>query len=568
MGKKVVMVGAVALSSKAACRLKRLEPDAEVLLIDQGEFISYGGCGIPYYVSGDVADASALQSTSFHALRDVCFFKEYKDIDVMTRTRVTAVDRENKRVEILKEDGSKDVVSYDKLVLGTGSRPRDLNIPGQELEGVFTVGSLEDAVRIKSAISSGQVGSAVVVGAGFIGLEMAEALADMWGVETVVLELTDQIMPGYLGPEMARMGQKHMEEHGVSFRFGQKILRFEGENGHVMKVVTDQETLDVEMVILAAGILPNGELAEAAGLEVGYNGGIVVDGHLRTGDPDIYAGGDCVLSPNLLTGKPGYYPLGSLANRQGRIIGDNLAGKERTFPPVVGSFVVKIFEASLCGAGLTLAKALESGYDAIGVRMSQLDKAHFYPTRELMYLELVVDQSTRQVLGIQGMGGKGEATVGRINAVAALLPYKPKVEDLSNMEFAYSPPFSSAMDIVNALANVADNFLEGLLVPIGNEEFAEIWEKIKKGEVALVDCRARPDSKPFMEKYPEIWLGIPQDELKKRFDEIPKGKPVVLLCNTGVRSYEAQINLHALGHTDNVSVMGGIATLKHWGMDL
>ncbi|MDL2285864.1 FAD-dependent oxidoreductase [Desulfococcaceae bacterium OttesenSCG-928-F15] len=568
MGKKVVMIGAVALSSKAACRLKRLRPETEVLLIDQGEFISYGGCGIPYYVSGDVADASALQSTSFHALRDEHFFKEYKDIEVMTRTRVTSIDRESKRVEILKQDGEKEWISYDKLVIGTGSRPRDLKIPGQDLEGVFTVGSLDDAIRIKTAISSGQVGSAVVVGAGFIGLEMAEALADMWGVETVVIELTDQIMPGYLGPEMARMGQKHMEERGVSFRFGQKILSFEGENGHVSRVITDQETYGVEMVILAAGILPNGELAQAAGLEVGYNGGILVDEYLRTMDPDIYAGGDCVLSPNLLTGNSGYYPLGSLANRQGRIIGDNLAGMERTFPPVVGSFVVKIFEKSLCGAGLTLAKALECGYDAVSVRMAQLDKAHFYPTKELMYLELVADKSTRQVLGIQGMGGKGEATVGRINAVAAILPQKPKVEDLSNMEFAYSPPFSSAMDIINALANVMDNFLSGILNPIGSEEFAKLWEKIQTGEVFLVDCRAKPDSKPFMDKYPELWHGIPQDEVKNRFDEIPKDKPVVLLCNTGVRSYEAQINLHSLGHQNNVSVMGGIATLKNWGMDL
>ncbi|TYT74589.1 FAD-dependent oxidoreductase [Desulfobotulus mexicanus] len=568
MGKKVLVVGAVALGSKAACRLKRLEPDAEVLLIDQDEHISYGGCGIPYYVSGDVADASELQSTSFHMLRDERFFKDCKDIDVMTRTRVTAIHRNEKKIEIEKMDGTRSLLPYDQLVIGTGSRVRDLKIEGQKLGGIYSVGSLRDAIAIKSAIASGQAGTAVVVGAGFIGLEMAEALADMWGLDTTVVEISDQIMPGFVGPELAKMAQSHMEKQGVVFRLGESVVRFEGEDGRVARVVTDKETLEADIVIIAAGILPNGELAAAAGLEVGFNGGILVDDHMRTTDPDIYAGGDCVLVPNAITGKPGYYPLGSLSNRQGRVIGDNLAGKNSVSPPVVGSFVVKLFETCLCGAGLTLKRALEEGFDAISVRMCQLDRAHFYPTKELMYLELVVDRSTRQVLGIQGSGSKGDATVGRINAVAALLARKPKVEDISNLEFAYSPPFSSAMDIVNALANVADNILDDRMHPIGCEEFAERWEEIKRGDVCLIDCRAKADAKVYEEKYPGIWKGIPQDELLGRLDELPEGKPLVLICNTGVRSYEAQLNLRAKGHKDNVTVFGGVAMLKHWGMDI
>ncbi|MCW7755084.1 FAD-dependent oxidoreductase [Desulfobotulus sp. H1] len=568
MGKRVLVVGAVALGSKAACRLKRLEPDAEVLLIDQDEHISYGGCGIPYYVSGDVADASELQSTSFHMLRDERFFKDCKDIDVLTRTRVTAINRKGKTIDIVRQDGSKDSLAYDKLVIGTGSRVRDLAINGQNLKGIFSVGSLRDAIAIKSTIAAGQAGTAVVVGGGFIGLEMAEALADMWGIETTVVEIADQIMPGFVGPEMAHMAQQHMEGQGVSFRLGERVIRFEGEDGTVARVVTDKESLEADLVIIAAGIVPNGELAADAGLEVGWNGGIVVDAHMRTTDPDIYAGGDCVLVANALTGKPGYYPLGSLSNRQGRVIGDNLAGKESVSPPVVGSFVVKLFETCLCGAGLTLKRALEEGFDAVSVRMCQLDRAHFYPTKELMYLELVVDRKTRQILGIQGSGSKGDATVGRINAVAALLPRKPVVEDISNMEFAYSPPFSSAMDIVNALGNVADNLLDGRMHPIGCEEFAEKWEAIQKGDICLIDCRARADAKVYEEKYPAFWKGIPQDELLQRLDELPEGKPLVLICNTGVRSYEAQLNLRAKGHTDNVTVFGGVAMLKHWGMDI
>lgn len=568
MAKKVLVIGAVALGSKAACRLKRLEPETEVLLIDQDEHISYGGCGIPYYVSGDVADATELQSTSFHMLRDERFFKDCKDIDVMTRTRVTAIDRGEKRIEIEKQDGSREYLSYDKLVIGTGSRVRDLKIPGQELQGVFSVGSLRDAIQIKAAVASGQVSSAVVLGAGFIGLEMAEALADMWGIETRVIEISDQIMPGFVGPEMAKMAQTHMEEKDVTFHLGQRVLRFEGEAGGVSRVVTETESFEADLVIVAGGIVPNGELAAAAGLEVGFNGGIVVDAHMRTTDPDIYAGGDCVLVPNAITGKPGYYPLGSLSNRQGRVIGDNLAGKESVSPSVVGSFVVKLFDVCLCGAGLTLKAALEAGFDAISVRMCQLDRAHFYPSKELMYLELVVDRGTRQVLGIQGTGSKGDATVGRINAVAALLPHKPKVEDISNLEFAYSPPFSSAMDIVNALGNVADNLLDGRMCPIGCEEFAENWEKIERGEVCLIDCRAKADARIFEERYSGFWKSIPQDELLRRMDEVPKDRPVVLICNTGVRSYEAQLNLRAMGHTNNVTLFGGVAMLKNWGMDI
>ena len=568
MGKKVLVIGAVALGSKAACRLKRLEPDTEVILIDQDSFISYGGCGIPYYVSGDVADEAELRSTSFHMVRDEKFFRDVKDVDVRIRTRAVEIDAEGKRVRVQKADGSEEWMGYDKLVIGTGSRVRDLGIPGQDLGGIHGVGSLNDAVAIKQKITGGNVGTAVIIGAGFIGLEMAESLADMWGIETTVVEIADQIMPGFVSPEMARMAQHHMEENEVAFCLGERVTAFEGEGGMVTRVVTDKRTLDADMVIMAAGIVPNSELAREAGLEVAENGGIVVNERLETSNPDIYSGGDCIALENAVTGKLGYFPLGSMSNRQGRVIGNNLAGGSSTFPPAVGSFVVKLFECSLTGAGLTLQKAKAAGFDAVSVQMCQLDRAHFYPEKDLMYLELVVDRATRQVLGIQGLGSKGDATVGRINAVAALLPHKPKVEDISNLEFAYSPPFSSAMDIANALANVADNLLAGQLHPIGSAEFEKRWEAVKKGEITLIDCRAHADSRPFMEKYPGIWNGIPQDELRNRKDEVPSDKPVLLICNTGVRSYEAQLNLTAFGFDNHETVFGGMAMLRKWGMEV
>ncbi|MGM0417290.1 MAG: FAD-dependent oxidoreductase [Thermodesulfobacteriota bacterium] len=567
MSRKIVIIGAVALGPKVACRVKRTEPDAEVLLIDKEKFISYGGCGIPYYVSGDVSDSSDLMKTSFHMVRDEYFFNNCKDVQLMTGTEVVDIDRKNKKIKVVHSGGSEEWLAYDKLVLGTGCRVRDINIEGLDLDNVFGVGKLQDAIDIKSRITSGSVSKAVVVGAGFIGLEMAEALADMWGIETSVIEIADQIMPGFVGKEMAEVAMNEMKENEVDFYLNETVIAIKGD-GKAQKVITDKRELDADLVIMAPGVIPNSELAQKAGLAVGPCNGIMVNERLETSDPDIYSGGDGAVVKNLVSGQWGYFPLGSLANRQGRIIGSNITGSAKKFPGAVGSFVVKLFDGCLAGAGLNLDNARKAGFDAVSVQMCQLDRAHFYPEKDLMYLELVVEKETRKVLGIQGFGGNGDAVVARINPVAAILDKSPDIDDISNLEVAYSPPFASAMDVVNALGNVADNLLDERLRPIGSTEFDEYWEKIKNGEVALIDCRAEKDARPFVEKYPDFWKSIPQDELRKRIDEVPKDKKLILVCNTGVRSYEAQLNLDELGYNDNVSVQGGVAFMKKWGMDL
>ena len=569
MAKNVVIIGGVALGSKAACRFKRLEPEANVILIDQDDFVSYGGCGIPFYVSGDVSDIKELRTTSFHMVRDEKFFRDVKGFTVMTGTRAVKVDRENKTVLVEKKDGSQETLPYDKLVFGTGSKPRNLRIEGQELAGISAVASLQDAERIKAQVVAGEVEHAVIVGAGFIGLAMAEALTDMWGIETSVVEFCDQIMPGFASKGLAKMAQHHMEEKEVTFYLDERVEAFEGnEEGAVTTVKTNKRTLEADLVIMAVGITPRSELAKEAGLTIGPMGGILVNERMETSDPDIYAGGDCVEVQSLITGKPGFYPLGSMANRQGRVIGTNLAGGKDTIEGAVGSYVVRLFEASLAGAGLTIDRARKEGFDAISVQMCQLDRAHFYPEKDLMYLELVVEKDTRRVLGIQGVGSSGDAMVGRINSVAGMLKYKPTVQDISNLELAYSPPFASAMDVVNALGNVADNFLNRIFDGIDAETFEKYWKDVENDEVCFLDCRALPDAKPFMEKYPERWKSIPQDELKGRIGEVPLDKKIILVCNTGVRSFEAQLNLREMGVTDTESVQGGMALLKKWGMDI
>lgn len=569
MSQRIVVIGAVALGPKAASRAKRLMPDAEITLIDQSPRISYGGCGIPYYISGEVNRVEELQTTPYGTVRDAEFFRTHKGVTALTRTRVTAIDRSAKSVTIEELEGGKtSTLPYDKLVLAMGSSPNRPPFPGIGLAGVGPATNLEEAEAIKNSVAAGGVGRAVVVGGGFIGLEIAVALADMWGIPTAVVELTEHILPGFLSPTLARMVGKDLKDNDVEVYASEKVLRFEGEDGHVRKVVTDKRVIEADLVVLAAGVRPNTELAASAGLELTERGLIVVDEHMRTSDPDIYAGGDCVSVKNLVTGKPGWYPLGSMANRQGRVIGTNLAGGNAKFPGAVGAWGVKLFEQNAAGAGLTIETALREGYDAINVHVEQIDRAHFYPDRSLMVLELVVDKPTRRVLGIQGMNAMGDALVARVNAVAPLLARGAKVEDISNLEVLYSPPFAAAMDIVNVVGNVAENVLEGRLVPITQEEFEKLWDERDDDEVYFIDARVGRDAMPMIGKYPEHWHNIPQDEISTRVQEIPADKKIVLVCNTGLRSFEAQLNLAAAGRNDTRSVMGGLSSAKKLGVDI
>jgi NADPH-dependent 2,4-dienoyl-CoA reductase/sulfur reductase-like enzyme/rhodanese-related sulfurtransferase len=568
MSQHVVVIGAVALGPKAACRFKRLEPDSKVTMVDQSDLISYGGCGIPYFVSGDVSDASQLQSTSFHMVRDAKFFQSVKDIDVLTNTGVLSIDRNNKTVKVRNVlDQHEEDLPYDQLVLATGSRPKRLPVPGADLKGVFTVSNLNEAMAIKQGLADGEVEKAVVIGAGAIGLEMAEALGDLWGIETTVIEVADQILPGIVSPNMARMAQCHLEENDIAIRLDEMVQQLEGTD-RVEKVTTNKGVIDADMVIMSVGVAPNGELAKAAGLEVSANGAIVVNERMQTSDPHIFAGGDCVEIPHLLTGKPGYFPSGSLANRQGRVIGTNLAGGNATFEGAVGTFVIKVFEMSLASAGMSLKTAKAEGWDALSVFVSQFDRAHFYPEKGLMYLELIVDRKTEKVLGVQGLGDMTDAVFARVNAVAAILKYGPTTADISNLELLYAPPFSAAMDILNALGNTAENVLREKIKLIDVDQFAEWWQDRDSSDAVFLDCRGWGNAKPFAEKYPDDWKSIPQDELKTRMDEIPRDKPLVLICNTGVRSYEAQLNLRQKGITNTYNLQGGMATVKKWGFDL
>lgn len=567
MPEKILIVGGVALGPKAASRCKRLMPDAEVTLVDENVYISYGGCGIPYFVSGEVQNLDDLRATPYHTIRDPEFFRAMKGVTVRNQTRALSIDRAAKTL-LVKDvvSGKEEKLPYDKLVLATGASPRVPPVEGKDLKNVLSLTRLEAADAIRTACQEGKVNEAVIVGGGFIGLEAAVALADMWGVKVSVVEMMDQILPGVLSHSLARMAEHDCVSHKVDVYTSEKVLKLEGKDGAVSKVVTDKRELPAQLVIFAAGFIPNGRLAKDAGLDVAPFGAVVVDEHMRTSDPAIYAGGDCVAIRNIITDKLGYLPLGSMANRQGRVIGTNLAGGDATFPGYVGTWAVKLFEMSFCGTGLTVERARKEGYDAVGVSVEQLDRAHFYPEKNMMSLELVVDKPTRRVLGIQGACSAGDALKARVDAVAGVLQYaRPTVEDISNLEVSYAPPFASAMDVVNVVGNVADNVLAGRFKPVTGDQFMELWKKRDQNHIFFIDARPAKAGQAVQAQHPE-WHSIPLEEIAARVNEVPKDRPVAIICNTGLRAYDSLLILARNGITDVVNSTGGMQAVGKMGL--
>lgn len=566
--KQVVIIGAVALGPKVACRLKRLLPDAEVTLIDQDEYISYGGCGMPYFISGDVSEVRELMSTSFHMVRTPQFFEDAKGVHVRTRTRALAINLKTKSVKVRSlETGAEEDLPYEQLVLATGSQPNRLPIPGVDHPCVMSLANLHAAIAIKERIARGAVGKAVIIGAGAIGCEMAEALSDLWGIDTSIVEIADQVLPVILDVDLARMVQKHMEEKGVGIFLNEAVQEIRSDGGGAsVRVITSQRSLEADLVITAVGVRPQSELARQAGLLVSPRGGIVVNHRLQTSDPNVYAGGDCIETMHLVTGKPVFFPQGSLANRQGRVIGTNLAGGFASFNGVVGSFAIKIFDLAVASTGIPLQSALGEGFDAAHALVVQADRAHFYPDSDLIYLQLVVDRKTRRLLGAQGLAHNGDALVGRINSIAAMLPYRATLEDLSNLEVAYSPPFAAALDIVNATANTAENILDGYNRPLDMAAFQKCFFEGSAAEPICLDVRGPANAAPYVARFGERWLNIPQETLKQRLQEVPKDKRLILVCNSGARSYEALRQLESAGVDKTVNLQGGVAVLKKAGM--
>lgn len=573
MADKILIIGAVALGTKAATRCKRLNPQAEITLIDQGQFISYGGCGMPFYISSEVDSINDLRATTANVIRDPHFFTHVKDIDcVKIRTRALEINRSDKYVLTENLDsGEQEKLYYDKLVLAMGSHSLVPDIKGVGLKNVTTVAGLEDAAAIREHCSKG-VRNMVIVGASFTAIEIAVGLTEMWGINCTLIKRSERMMPNLVSGTVSDMIRHDLEKAGINIIAGENVLEFAGdENGAVCEVVTDRQRIKADHVILAMGVKANYELAEQAGLTCSPKYGVRVNEYLQTSDPDIYAGGDLIAVKNLISGQEMHLPMGSLANRQGRIIGTNIAGGNpqtglETFPGVVGTWCMKMVHGTAAGTGLNEDAAKKAGFDAVSVNMEQLDKAHFYPEKSMMTLEVVADRKTRRILGMQGYCSDGMSLKARIDTMAAMLQFsKPTLHDLSIAEVSYSPPLASAMDVFNAAGNVADNVVTGLADFVSPEEFDEIFEHRAENNYVIVDTRPGLLPKEAAQKHTD-WLAVTLEEFNDKIDTIPQDKNIAVICNSGTRAYECQLKLKRRGiHSVNAS--GGIQAMKKRGKE-
>lgn len=552
---RVVVIGGVAAGPKAASRIIRMNPGADVTVIEQGELLSYAGCGLPYYVSGVVKEQKELMSTPVGVVRDPVFFRKVKNVHVRNATRAVEIDRAGKRVAVEPAGGgAREWLPYDKLVLCTGARPVRPPLPGIGRRGVYALHEVEDAEGLKAALAEAKAKDVVIVGGGLIGVEVTEALAEH-GCRVTVVEKLGQILT-MLDAHLARLVEKHMEAKGVRVLTGTGVLEIlgEGEEGRVTAVRTTGGVLPAELVVVAVGVRPSVELARAAGLALGEKtGALRVDEHMRTSDPDIYAAGDCAEVRNLMTGQPAFVPLGSTANKQGRVAANHICGIEDEFPGVLGSAVCKVFDYCVARTGLTEREARAAGYDAEVALTPAPDKAHFMPSARLLMLKLVADRKTRRLLGAQAVGpGEGDK---RVNVAALALTAGMTVDQLAHADLCYAPPYSPAVDNILTAADVLRNKFDGCFRGVSAEALRD--ELASDRPPVLLDVRT-PDEVKQMRLPGSLF--IPLGALRGRLGEVPRGRPVVCFCKISLRGYEAARILQAAGYDDVRVLDGGLVT--------
>ncbi|MBO8129489.1 MAG: FAD-dependent oxidoreductase [Peptococcaceae bacterium] len=552
MARRVLIIGGVAAGPKVAARLRRLDPEAEITMVERGKYISYAGCGMPFYLDGQVREFEELFRTAYRVPRDERYFAGERNIRVLTRTEAIAIDRGKKRVLVRNlQTGVEEHLPYDQLVLCTGAEAVVPPFEGLDLKGVYRLKDPGDAQKIMAGIDD--INEAVVVGAGFIGIEVAGAFANRKILVSVV-ELYDQVMPNVFDADMARLFQRRLEGQGIEFYLQEKVLRFEGdENGRVTRVITDKREIDADAVVVAVGVRPNVKLARDAGLAIGETGAIAVNEYMQTSDPNIYAAGDCVETVHRLTGQKTYVPLASTANRQARVVADNIAGREARFKGILGTSVLQATIWNAGRTGLTEKQARELGFEVVTVINPGHDRSHYHPDDRTIIIKLVVDQVTGVLLGVQALGA-GEVAK-RIDVAATALNLRATVDDLVETDLGYCPPFNSTIDPLQHAANVLRNKLDGLVRMMSVDELKEKLDT--DDDFIILDVRDELEFRDQRIEDPRVWH-IPITELRSRLPEIPRDKQILAICDFGTRSYEAARMLEAAGCKDVRSVEGGM----------
>lgn len=520
---KIVIVGGVAGGASAAARLRRLDEQAEIVMLERGAFISYANCGLPYYVGGTIADQSAL------TLQTPESFRRRFNVDVRVRHEAVAIDPAGKTITVRNlADASQYEESYDSLILSPGAEPMIPRMQGLEGAPVFTLRTIPDAQAIRTYVQERRPRSAVVVGGGMIGTEMAENLKAA-GLAVTIVELQDHVIAP-LDFEMAADVNAYLKSQGIRLVLGRGVTALKARD-EGLRVMLDEGHLDTDMLILSVGVRPESALAKGAGLELNERGAIVTDSHMRTSAPDIYAVGDAVQVRDYVTGDSAYIPLAGPANKQGRIAADHICGLSSEYAGTQGSAVVKLFEMTVAVTGINerTAKAKGIAYDKTYTYSAS--HAGYYPGARNLSVKVLWERDTLRLLGAQIVGFEGVDK--RMDVLATAIRLGAKVTDLKELELVYAPPFGSAKDPVNMAGYVAENVVTGKL-----KQF--FWDEVddlpRDGSVTLLDVRT-----PAEVAAGRIagFCSIPLDELRGRLEELPQGKPVYVHCHSGLRSYLA-----------------------------
>lgn len=551
--KKIVIIGGSAAGPKAAARARRLDQNAEIILIQKEETFSMASCGYPYFVGGYFDDRNMLLSTPTGVVRDPVFFLKAKDIDARANTEVVSIDNKAHTVQCrhLLEDREYDL-EYDKLIIATGAIPKMPPIPGTDLKGITTLQSLPDADRLREIRDKGEIKKAVIIGGGLIGIETCEAL-QLAGMEITVVELLPQIL-AFLDWDLAKLLENHVKSKTANVITDVGVEEFLGENGNLTGIrLSNGAELPCELAVVAIGVRANSKLAEKTGLEIGKTGGIVVNEFMRTSDPDIYAVGDCVETKNRITSQSTLAPYGDLANLEGRAAGANaVKGDHTSFPGTIHTGICKVFDYSAGSTGLSEKKAIDAGYEKpVSTVIGGLDKPHFMGGK-LLVSKLTADSQSGKILGFQCVG-PGNVSKEIAEAAMAILGGLT-VDELVNADLPYAPPFSLAVDHLIVAAHTLQNKIQGLFQGIS---VVETNNRILSGEKPfLLDVRSP-------QEYEQMRLGIgetliPLGALRERLQMLPEDKnsEIICFCKISLRGYEAARILKAHGWT-NVKVMEG-----------
>lgn len=541
---KHIIIGGVAGGATAAARIRRVDESAEIILIERGKYISYANCGLPYYIGGVITDREKL------FVQTPASFGTRFNVDVRVESEVTAINTDSKEVSVRRKDGSVYTESYDKLLLSPGSSPVRPPLKGIELEGIFTLRNVEDTDRIKNYINAHKVESAVVVGAGFIGLEMAENLHHA-GARVSIVEMSNQVMAP-VDYSIASHVHQHLLQKGVQLHLEQGVEHFERYSNRLKVFFGSGASIDADIVILSIGVRPETALAKAAGIAIGETGGIRVNEYLETSVKDIYAVGDAIEYPHPLTGKPWLNYLANPANRQGRIVADNMiSGNVSQYEGAIGTSIAKVFDLTVASTGLAAKRLKQWGISYQSSTTHSASHAGYYPDALPLTLKLTFDPSSGKLYGAQCVGYDGVDK--RIDQIAMLIKNNGTVYDLIKTEHAYAPPFSSAKDPIAIAGYVASNIISGAMPVISWREF----QHTDKSNAMVIDVRTRDE---FAFGAIPGAINIPLNEMRNRLSAIPTDKDIILYCAVGLRGYLALRILTGHGYKNVRNLSGGYKT--------